>query len=149
MKRQSQKRFLASSAAVVLGSVASFVDSDTYKKPPASSNTEENPDPLNQSPISDSLLHFSKDAFTPLFSPFMSRCDAGFFGWVRSGRQIPKYDEASHHKSLEEIYDVDWTNPLGEGGFGAVFAATNRSTSERVAVKKISKAYTNDAGFQR
>uniref|UniRef100_A0A7S2YCT2 cGMP-dependent protein kinase n=1 Tax=Entomoneis paludosa TaxID=265537 RepID=A0A7S2YCT2_9STRA len=49
---------------------------------------------------------------------------------------------------LETKYRVNWRRPLGEGAFGAVYLATNRSTGERVAVKKISQRFTNQAAFQ-
>ena len=51
--------------------------------------------------------------------------------------------------SLRSMYKVDWKKPLGQGGFGAVYAATNRKTGETVALKQISKKYTDNVGFQR
>jgi serine/threonine protein kinase len=37
---------------------------------------------------------------------------------------------------------------LGEGGFGAVYLAADKQTGEYVAVKKISKRFTDDSSFQ-
>ena len=58
-------------------------------------------------------------------------------------------DENSTKESLASRYNVNWDAPLGEGSFGAVFLASNRKTGEKVAVKKISKTYTNDDEFYR
>jgi len=44
---------------------------------------------------------------------------------------------------------VDWSNPLGEGAFGAVYLAKDLKTGEAVAVKKIGKKFTDDVSFQR
>lgn len=59
-------------------------------------------------------------------------------------------DRATKQVTFLEKYDVHWNEPpLGEGSFGAVYEATNRSTGERVAIKRIPKEYTNDAQFQQ
>jgi Protein kinase domain len=51
-------------------------------------------------------------------------------------------------KSLDEI--MVWVaTKRGEGGFGAVYLATDKQTGEFVAVKKISKRYTDDSSFQQ
>jgi serine/threonine protein kinase len=50
---------------------------------------------------------------------------------------------------LNLLYRVHWDAPLGEGGFGAVYSATDQATGERVACKQMSKQYTDDMAFQR
>eukprot|EP00536_Pseudo-nitzschia_multiseries_P003353 jgi/Psemu1/185678/e_gw1.51.59.1 len=52
-------------------------------------------------------------------------------------------------KNLQNLYDVDWKSPLGEGGFGAVYLGQEKETGDLAAVKEISKEYTNDSSFQR
>jgi hypothetical protein len=59
-------------------------------------------------------------------------------------RTIKRMKDSSTKQSLESKYDVQWTRPLGEGGFGAVYIGTDKKTGEYVAVKKISKRFTND-----
>lgn len=83
-------------------------------------------------------------------------CDSGsFLSQQRSilearCRNLTKrITDTTSHGSLESAYRVKWDAPLGEGGFGAVYAATNRATGEAVACKKICKTYTDDIGFQR
>jgi hypothetical protein len=57
--------------------------------------------------------------------------------------------DQAERETLESRYAVDWSNPVGEGSFGSVYAAEDRKTSERVAIKKISKRATDDVSFQR
>ena len=70
---------------------------------------------------------------------------------LRRQATIQKMDEtAVQDERLESRYDVHWQQaPLGEGAFGVVWAATDRSTGERVAVKKIPEHCTDLASFQR
>jgi serine/threonine protein kinase len=74
-----------------------------------------------------------------------------FLGPIRLTRHgtIQHMQETSSRMSLKLKYDVQWRNPLGEGGFGAVYLATDRKTKEKVAVKKIPKRLTNDVSFQK
>jgi serine/threonine protein kinase len=58
-------------------------------------------------------------------------------------------EKTSTKASLTEYYDVNWSNPLGEGAFGSVHTAIERKSGEVVAVKKISKEYTDNVSFQR
>ena len=53
-------------------------------------------------------------------------------------------------RTLASAYALDPSSPpLGEGAFGAVHLATNRQTSEHVAIKRIPKSMTDLESFQR
>jgi serine/threonine protein kinase len=58
-------------------------------------------------------------------------------------------EETKTRDKLESRYAVQWNRPLGEGGFGSVYLATDKITGEPVAVKKIPKRHTNDEAFQQ
>ena len=68
---------------------------------------------------------------------------------LRRYQTLRKMDENSTKASLDSRYDIDWDKPIGEGSFGAVYVAKDRKTGEKVAVKKISKRYTNQNEFYR
>ena len=51
-------------------------------------------------------------------------------------------------RSLNAKYIVDWQTVLGEGAYGSVHPARLRATGEKVALKKISRHYTNASGFK-
>lgn len=51
-------------------------------------------------------------------------------------------------RSLTAKYKVDWQTVLGEGAYGSVHPARLRATGEKVALKKISRSYTNASGFK-
>jgi serine/threonine protein kinase len=70
-------------------------------------------------------------------------------GKVKRYATLRRMDEDSSKVSLESRYEVDWDKPLGEGSFGTVYFAKDRGTGEGVAVKKISKRYTNEDEFCR
>lgn len=50
-------------------------------------------------------------------------------------------------RGLHEKYKVDWNTVLGEGAYGSVHPARLALTGEKVALKKISKRYTNSSAF--
>ena len=50
-------------------------------------------------------------------------------------------------RGLHEKYNVDWNVVLGEGAYGSVHPARLALTGEKVALKKISKRYTNSSDF--
>ena len=53
-------------------------------------------------------------------------------------------------RTLASAYAIDPSSPpLGEGAFGAVHLASNRSTGEHVAIKRIPKSMTDLESFQR
>jgi serine/threonine protein kinase len=69
---------------------------------------------------------------------------------VRRHATIQKLNQTKNASAtLESKYKVQWKRPLGEGTFGAVYSASRRSTGEAVAVKKISKQFTDNLAFQR
>lgn len=64
-------------------------------------------------------------------------------------RTLLMMEDTSCPTALESRYVVNWRRVLGEGAFGAVYPARDRTTGEKVAVKKIPKKLTDDMGFQR
>ena len=51
-------------------------------------------------------------------------------------------------RPLSAKYNVDWETVLGEGAYGSVHPARHAATGEKVALKKISRHYTNASGFK-
>lgn len=51
-------------------------------------------------------------------------------------------------RSLTAKYLVDWQTVLGEGAYGSVHPARLRATGEKVALKKITRHYTNASAFK-
>ena len=87
-------------------------------------------------------------------SPNVTSCEFFYRGRPRVSRlarskTIRQMKDTSTKETLRSKYDVQRKTPLGEGGFGAVYLATDRNTKELVAVKKISKRFTDDASFQK
>lgn len=90
-------------------------------------------------------------------SPLQSSCESDAlmrpqtrpFARLVRHQTIRKMEDNSTKASLKSKYKVDWSQPLGEGAFGAVYLATNRNTGEEVALKEISKTYTDDVSFQK
>ena len=68
---------------------------------------------------------------------------------LRRFATLRRMNENSTKEKLQSRYNVNWKRPLGEGSFGAVYVGLDRTTGERVAVKKISKRYTNEDEFYR
>lgn len=52
-------------------------------------------------------------------------------------------------RNLDDKYKVDWMTVLGEGAYGSVHPARVANTGEKVALKKISKRYTDTSSFRR
>ena len=71
------------------------------------------------------------------------------FSRLARTRTIRRIEDSSAKSTLKSRYDVQWRTPIGEGGFGAVYLATDRKTKERVAIKQIAKSFTDNASFQR
>jgi len=51
-------------------------------------------------------------------------------------------------RNLEDKYLIDWNCALGEGAYGKVYLAKNKTTQEEAALKKIDKRYTDTAVFK-
>jgi len=51
-------------------------------------------------------------------------------------------------RNLEDKYLIDWNCALGEGAYGKVYLAKNKTTKEEAALKKIDKRYTDTAVFK-
>merc|ERR1740124_497679 len=49
---------------------------------------------------------------------------------------------------MNEKYIVDWRIVIGEGAYGSVHPARLAATGEKVALKKISKRYTDSSSFK-
>jgi hypothetical protein len=97
--------------------------------------------------------HTNKSFELPVLLPSRTCCESSpFFSriWNLQGQKTAaRIKELADERSLKSSYNVDWNAPLGEGGFGAVYAAIDKKTKEKVALKKISKEFTDDTGFQR
>ena len=68
---------------------------------------------------------------------------------LRRHQTIQKLEKTAEKDTINSRYKVDWKHPLGEGTFGKVFQGVDRRTKEKVAVKKISKAFTDNEAFTR
>lgn len=99
-------------------------------------------------------------ASTPVFpfQPQRCQCEAGLRDAgplfarntkIQRTKTMLSYEDEVCKETVRSRYKVLWKKPLGEGGFGAVYLATDRKSGEKVALKQISKKYTNDMGFQR
>jgi len=52
-------------------------------------------------------------------------------------------------RELSDKYAPDWKEVLGEGAYGTVHIARLKENNKKVALKKISKKYTNSSSFNR
>lgn len=63
-------------------------------------------------------------------------------------RQTIRKLKAESPIELSSRYDIDWKNPLGRGSFGVVYMGVDKATGERVAIKKISHAFSGRPEIQ-
>jgi hypothetical protein len=84
-----------------------------------------------------------------IMSPYHAQCESIFGKWSKQRATMSYMDAVRDKRRLKTVYSVNWETPLGEGGFGAVYPATDRKTNEKVALKKISKKFTDDDGFRK
>ena len=69
---------------------------------------------------------------------------------LKRRRTIQRMNEnATKNQTVRSKYDIQFDNPLGEGGFGAVYIGTNRESKEQVAIKQIDKRMTDSVSFQK
>ena len=77
-----------------------------------------------------------------------TRCD---FNSDYHSSLLHRYSKEKNDKNNQKImhtkYNIDWSNVLGEGAYGKVYLARVADTGEKVALKKISKRYTNSSAF--
>jgi Protein kinase domain len=86
-----------------------------------------------------------------------NRTSCGAFGMnfvsrrsnLRRSNTFKLMETERERETLENRYTVEWSEPIGEGSFGAVYQAQDKKTGEQVAVKKISKRATDNESFQR
>lgn len=78
-----------------------------------------------------------------------AECQSIFGRMLNRRTTLRRMEEVRDKRKLQDVYHVRWDPPLGEGGFGAVFAAANKDTKKLVALKMISKEYTNSDDFRR
>ena len=90
-----------------------------YSAPPSVQHTSRKEDPSPKSLRSSSLLH----------------------------RYSKEKNDKNNQKIMHTKYNIDWSNVLGEGAYGKVYLARVADTGEKVALKKISKRYTNSSAF--
>eukprot|EP00980_Cylindrotheca_fusiformis_P012679 scaffold3103_cov136-Cylindrotheca_fusiformis.AAC.17 len=88
-------------------------------------------------------------SYVNIISPRHVACESFLGKWFKGRSTLADMDSLRDKRWLKTVYSVDWKSPLGEGGFGAVYPATNKKTNEKVALKKISKEFTDDEGFRQ
>jgi Protein kinase domain len=148
---------VAASAAVVMNESAS---SDEHSNNHQS--TEEQIKLVKDNPISTCSSQLTPNSHflapkpkivCPFQPPPITHCEGfSFFGRkssLKRNKTVLAYKREVSQETVRSRYKVNWKKPLGEGGFGAVYSATDRRTGEKVALKQISKKYTDNVGFQR
>lgn len=100
-------------------------------------------------PLLASSVAYCDDANKQPSNASSSSTVAGLFGFLQRTKSTDRIRNLADARNLDIVYDVNWDTPLGEGGFGAVYEGIEKITQEQVAVKKISKDFTNNEGFHR
>ena len=105
---------------------------------------------IKNSNLLSTLFRFASTA-APVVPTAMAQCEPlGFrVAHLRRHRTIQKLERTAEKVTIDSRYQVDWKQPLGEGTFGKVYQGVDRRTKEKVAVKKISKAFTDNVAFTR
>jgi Protein kinase domain len=151
----------AASAAVTYASLEAFTPLQTTSLEAAAA-AEQSPDPAagseNQESMTTMQSRPSVQATTSLFAPsFYDTTSPGATtatSTVSVSSQSPPRNVMLHRmrslkgRSLTAKYLVDWKTVLGEGAYGSVHPARLLATGEKVALKKISRHYTNASGFK-
>jgi len=76
-----------------------------------------------------------------------TRCDDFNADYSLLHRYSKEKNDKNNQKIMHTKYNIDWSNVLGEGAYGKVYLARVADTGEKVALKKISKRYTNSSAF--
>jgi serine/threonine protein kinase len=158
---------VASTAAVFSGQNNKQVKDEEYKEEQEPKSSQYN-NPLVLSELinrSDSFLikSSSHSGDAPLLMPFLDsrlcKCQQAntnkpssvtkFRAALQRKRTVQQMAMHSTKASLESKYIWHKKKVLGEGAYGSVFLATSRITGEDVALKEISKKYTNSVNFQQ
>ena len=119
--------------------------------------------PLSQNSPNDHSRKLSVDLITGIKSALTPSSDAISSNMEPLRRQAVKNQISSQFhqprnvmisrmrsvagRGLHEKYKVDWSTVLGEGAYGSVHPARLALTGEKVALKKISKRFTNSSDF--
>lgn len=129
----------------VLGSMIALIVADQWV------HREELSDLKDKSSHSDTTKSKRATSIVPLQKTFAdnSKINTRSASKLRRYNTMERLDQASTLASLESCYEVDWKNPLGEGTFGSVYFGKDRRSGQPVAIKKIRKAFTDNATFQR
>jgi len=114
---------------------------------------------VEKQPIRKRLAAADTMSFT---EPHITQCDSSG-GLLSTPPQFHSLRGLRRHATFQKLEEIATTGerlvdkynvqldgePLGEGTFGAVYAATHKQTGEAVAVKKIHKRNTTSVAFQR
>mmetsp|Transcript_9084 Transcript_9084/g.21605 ORF Transcript_9084/g.21605 Transcript_9084/m.21605 type:complete len:776 (-) Transcript_9084:1007-3334(-) len=87
-------------------------------------------------------------------APMVSDCDSTFSitknrAAIQRKRTVRQMEEFSTKAKLSSKYTWHKNKVLGKGAYGNVYLATAKDTKEDVALKEISKKYTNSVNFQQ
>jgi serine/threonine protein kinase/CRP-like cAMP-binding protein len=118
---------------------------------------EDTLEPMSKTiPLPQDVVSKYRHGLLPLYIPTHQYTSCDFFDkFMPQKPKIPRsrteklMQETSTTSKLQSLYDVQWSIPLGVGGFGTVYLGTEKSTGESVAVKKIAKNLTSDSTFQQ
>lgn len=127
-----------SSTSHILGGDISRVSCSAAVSSESSSSSSSNSN--NSKVMAPSLL--AEQQPKPQHSP----SNAGFS--MRKRATLARMNKSSTKQTLVSKYEVN-PDPIGEGAFGQVFVARDRTTGELVAVKKIWKEYSDNQDFVR
>ena len=85
------------------------------------------------------------------------QCD-GWLDWATTGesadtlkrkKTIENLTQKAERGRLEDRFDVQWREPVGEGAFGLVYKARDKKTGETVAIKAVPRSAEYNSSFQR
>jgi len=166
LRRQHRLRSAAAALATVAGSCYLY-DTNCRRK---DEEGDDGGDTLPSRKPSNASQHILlrqalAGPLAPTTAAITTQCSiGGFLSGTNGGRSIfssgakstpkrqstlEKMHETATRSHVDDLYAVSWEKPIGIGMFGSVYKARHRETGELVAVKQISKQFTNDSTFQR